>query len=104
MSALRTVEIYKTQFAGFSSETLNGAVEDTNGVPINREDAPGNATCLAPNLDPNSAGPQFKRVLAGRKAGNFLAILDHRGSAARFQKRFKGGKERICIRRLREFG
>ena len=82
VSALWTVEIEKTQFSGFPAEALNIALEHTDRVPLDRKDSPGNAARLAPDLDPNPAGPKLKRVLAGRKARNFLAILDNRGTAA----------------------
>jgi hypothetical protein len=97
VSALWAVEIEKAQPAGFPAEALNRTVKHTNGVPIDCKDSPGNASCLAPNFYPKPTGPQFKRVLAWRQARNFLAILDHRGAAARPQKCFDAREHAVGI-------
>ncbi|MGI9075173.1 MAG: hypothetical protein ACR2JB_28510 [Bryobacteraceae bacterium] len=104
MSALWAVEIEKTQPAGFPSEPLDTAIEHADRVAVDCKDSPGNASCLVPNFHPKPTGPEFKRVLARREARNFLAILDHRGTAARRQKCLDSRKQGVGIERLREFG
>jgi hypothetical protein len=97
VSALRTVDIEEAQLAWFASESLNRAVEHADCLPLDRENPPGDAARLAPKLDPESTRPDLKRVLPRCKGRDFLAQLNHRGTATATQKCFNRCEQSVRL-------
>jgi len=101
---LWTIEIEEAQTARFPPKSLNSTIEHADRVPLDGKNSPGNAACLAPNLDPKPARPQLERVLAGYKPRHFFAILDRCGVPAFTQKRFDCHKQSAWFNGLRRLG
>jgi hypothetical protein len=77
---------------------MNHAVKHSGRLPLNPENAPGQAARLAPNFNPKLSTFYFERILAGQQTLRLFTKLQDSRPAALGKKRLYKLKHQLSLR------